>query len=355
MFIGHASFFALAPLIAILTFAMISLLSPIARRLHLIDHPGGRKQHAEATPLIGGPAVFLVFVSASLTFIGPTWITFCGLLLVILGVLDDRYNIRAGVKLLVQIGVATIAVINGDIVMTKVGVLVQDFWQPSYLTYQLLSIFAIVGVINAFNMIDGIDGLCASLAGVAIVTLNVTFTVMGELPPRDFGLTSLLFTSALAGFLFSNLQLAKGNKSFLGDSGSMLTGFMVGSLSILSGEGNPAIAGSWIPSTVPLWAAAVPIADTLSLMIRRMAGGRSPFSPDRTHLHHIIQRVGFSARGALLIIITESLILSLFGGYIALTIGNEVSLGLFALYLAIYVTVSAQAAKWVRAARQEKS
>lgn len=352
MFIGNASFFALAPLIAILTFAMIIFLSPVARRLKLIDHPGGRKRHDDATPLIGGPSIFIIFAAASLILVGPTWFALCGLLLVLLGILDDRYNISASVKLLVQISVATIAAIHGDIVMTKVGVLVQDFWQPSYLTYQLLSIFAIVGVINAFNMIDGIDGLCASLAGVAIIALNVTFIVMGELPPRGFGLISLLFVSALVGFLFSNLQLVKGNKSFLGDSGSMLTGFMVGSLSIVAGEGNPDITGSWIPSTVPLWAAAIPIADTLSLMVRRLMRGRSPFAPDRTHLHHIIQRVGFSVRMALLIIIAESLVLAIFGGYIALTVGNQVSFVLFLLYLGIYFSITARAAKWVRAARR---
>jgi UDP-GlcNAc:undecaprenyl-phosphate GlcNAc-1-phosphate transferase len=348
MLIGHALFFALAPLIAIITFATITLLSPVARRLKLIDHPGGRKQHDGATPLIGGPSVFIVFAVASLILVGPTWLALCGLLLVALGILDDRYNIRASLKLLAQIGIATIAVVHGDIVMTKVGVLVQGFWQPSYLTYQLLSIFAIVGVINSFNMIDGIDGLCASLAGGTIISLNVTFIVMGALPPPDFGLISILFVSALVGFLFSNLQIAKGSKSFLGDSGSMLAGFMVGSLSIVAGEGNPNITGSWIPSTIPLWAAAIPIADTLSLMVRRIARGRSPFSPDLTHLHHIIQRIGFTARMTLLIIIAESFLLAIFGGYIALTIGNELSLALFVLYLGIYFSFAAKAAKWVR-------
>ena len=175
---------------------------------------------------------------------------------------------------------------------------------------------------------------------------------MGELPPRDFGLISLLFASALAGFLFSNLQIAKGNKSFLGDSGSMLTGFMVASLSIIAGEGNPDIAGSWIPSTIPLWAAALPIVDTLSLMLRRLLRGRSPFAPDRTHLHHIIQRIGFSARMTLIIMIGEALILSLFGGYIALTISNEISLLLFAVYLLLYFAFTSRAAKWVKAARR---
>jgi UDP-GlcNAc:undecaprenyl-phosphate GlcNAc-1-phosphate transferase len=282
------------------TAVLIAGLRPLARRVRLVDVPNERKQHSVPTPLVGGLAIFLgvgvaavlALATAGLPPSRPVLGFFAaGFLLVGVGVVDDRHELSPLARFAVQIVAALIMVHVGGVVLTDLGRMT-----PSGEVLELgvlavpFTVFATLGVINALNMCDGLDGLSGSLALVSITGLAVAGLLWGA--PGDVSLL-LLLGAAVPAFLLYNLRLPRVRQRavvFMGDAGSMFLGFALTWFAIGLSQGESRA----IPPAAALWFIMLPIMDAVAMMLRRIVRGRSPFAPDREHLHHVFQLSGFS-------------------------------------------------------------
>ncbi len=275
----------------------------LAREYYLIDLPNDRKRHEGAVPLCGGIAIFLSFIiTASLVRGGAghadALAMIPGLIIILgIGVLDDRFNLpvtpRFAIQLLAAFLIITImgvqqlfldlnpALINDD----------RNLFAFEWLGGPLLLFFAvafIVGMVNAVNMSDGVDGLAGSSSAASFFWLAVISFDLGE---QRLGLQSLALVACCLGFLIFNMRHRWRVKAslFLGDGGSTLLGAALAGILLTLSSGKGAIA-----FPILLWIVIVPIIDTLSLIVRRIAARRSPFSADRQHLHHLLLDTGLS-------------------------------------------------------------
>jgi undecaprenyl-phosphate alpha-N-acetylglucosaminyl 1-phosphatetransferase/UDP-N-acetylglucosamine 2-epimerase len=319
--------------LAVTLFAIFSL-RPVARRLGLVDKPDERKRHRGSVPLIGGLCFFLGMVMG-LAYLGYVDRLVASLLvpaalIVMTGVVDDLYSLSVRSRLIVQGCSVFIVIAATGIYLDSVG---QVFGFED-LNIGLLgipvTIFAVIGLINAFNMLDGIDGLAASQAMVSIAA--IWFYAHGGLAPLGVLLLLQVLFAALVPYLCVNLGWPDGRKIFMGDAGSTLIGFLLGwSLIFLSHRGVERFA----PADA-LWCVALPVMDTLAVMARRVREGRSPFKPDRQHLHHLLLDAGCSPRRALLLMLGASACLVAFGAALRHA-PQTVSLVVFGAVLAAYV------------------
>ena len=271
----------------------IKLLLPLAKRLNWVDHPNHRKNHDAPTPVIGGLGVFVgiavpVFLANGLNNYAIGWFT-GALLLVIVGLIDDRIDVRWYIRLAVQIAAALCLIYIADTRAAHLGPL---FGLPDVETGWLsvpLSIIAIVGLINALNMADGIDGLVGSLV-VASMLMFISAGIYAGLPEITFRLTWVI--GAVVGFLWFNLRFGKQTRArvFLGDTGSALLGFTIAYIAFRLTQ-NP--VHPITPILAP-YLIAIPVIDCLVLMLRRWRHGQSPVHADRNHIHHLLLDAGFS-------------------------------------------------------------
>lgn len=291
--------------------------------------------------------ILLLPVSSGLG--NPVWLLAAVGLLLITGMVDDKWQVPASVKLIVQLLAASIAVIGGGAIVTNFGLFFGEDLAGSYGVSILFSIIAITGMINAFNMIDGIDGLAASLAAFALTCLiGLVYIINGQVDPYYIHLSAALI-GGITAFLMFNLGAIARHKIFLGDSGSMMIGFLVGTLLIKASEGALDQGQHSFPPTMVLWITAVPVMDTISLIFRRLARGVSPFSPDRTHFHHLIMRFGASARSTLLLIMATALLLAGAGWLVTFYLGTVASIILWLSIFISYLSIT------IIAGRQKKS
>ena len=193
----------------------------------------------------------------------------------LLGLYDDRFSSSSKIKIL-WIIIATVFLVLGDMYISDLGVFLgKEIGLPSWLAI-IFTTFALVGFVNAVNLIDGIDGLCA---GVSIVIL-IAYSYLGfKYDDQFLFYVSSFLIFSLLGFLWFNWNPSK---IFMGDSGSLTLGFVIAVLSIHSVEKD------YITPTTVLLLTAVPILDTLVVMLRRIRNGQNPFKADKTHIHHII-------------------------------------------------------------------
>ena len=314
---------------------LVAALRPIAIYLKLVDRPNSRKVHKGDIPLVGGPVILVVVLIGVLVFIkNPPWSAlFAATMLVILGVIDDRQPVPATIKLVFHLAAATIVVMGENLAISNIGVLTQIYPLPAFSAlHTVLAVFAITVSINAFNMIDGIDGLSASMALLALIHAVIAFDLIIGGAPADYATFAFVVSGALVGFLMFNLEIFNSRKVFLGDSGSMLIGLIIAIALIGASQETNRLAGSPnIPPTLCLWILAIPITDITIIIIRRLANGRSPLAPDRTHLHHKIMEYGFSTRRTLLILILSAVGAFWMGLVLTLMFGEIAS---FAGYLA---------------------
>ena len=294
------------------TIAFILALYPIAIKIGLTDRPCHRKQHSEPTPLIGGLAVYLaILLTLSLSHINlPNQIAFftAATLLVLVGLIDDYKTLGVKIRLLAQIAASLVMAEMADIKINDLGDIFAhgNVDLGNYAT--AFTVFAVVGGINAFNMIDGIDGLAGSLTLVSIMAIATMSWFFQNWALLDF---CMVMIASIIAFLLFNLRIFGRNnaKIFLGDTGSTVFGFTVCWLAISASQGENRI----ITPTSVLWIIAVPLFDSVCIMIRRISKGRSPFDPDREHLHHILSLAGYSVNQILITLIVSSLILSTTG------------------------------------------
>ncbi len=279
-----------------LTLLLIPRFARVARQVGLVDTPSKRKVHSEPIPLIGGIVIMMAVAITCLTFVPLK--SFRGLyaglfLLTLVGLLDDFKEINHKVRLLVQMLAVVFMVYYSDTRLLTFGNLL-GFGDINFGIFSVLAtIFTIVGVINALNLIDGLDALSGGVSFVAFSAFGTLSLLNGQ--SALFTLI-LCFLGAISGFLWYNKPPAR---VFMGDAGSIAIGFVLGYLSIAVTHHPGGIA----PSVCALVILAVPITDTIIVMSIRVARGKSPFSPDRGHMHHMLIRFGYSKTQALAILV----------------------------------------------------
>ncbi|MDH5325943.1 MAG: undecaprenyl/decaprenyl-phosphate alpha-N-acetylglucosaminyl 1-phosphate transferase [Gammaproteobacteria bacterium] len=323
-----------------ITICLIFLLKPFALKVDLVDRPDSRKHHEGEIPLIGGLAIFMGFVGALavsglITQIQSVGIILAGLILVATGLFDDYRSLSFRIKLVPQITAALIMVHLGGIYLQDLGGLSLDGSLFSLGDLAVpFTVFAAVGVINAINMSDGIDGLSGSLTLVALLGLSAVSFVHA----REFELTTLLLlSSCVVGFLAFNISLPRRPKAvvFLGDVGSMFLGFVLAWFLIGLSQGE---SRAMSPVTA-LWFLAMPLFDTVGVMLRRILKKQSPFLADREHFHHILLRGGYTVFQTHLIITSLALsfmAVGIFSSFYQISdlVMFGAFLGLFGLYFA---------------------
>ncbi|MFN8629592.1 MAG: MraY family glycosyltransferase [Chloroflexota bacterium] len=286
--------------------ALISLLGTpvvvrVARRFGLVDQPNHRRVNAKPIPRGGGMAVAIAFLVVATAIVlldeqldlfpdanRPETATFLavmlgGLVAMLLGLLDDALQLRARWQLLTQLAVATIPIAAGiypSVLNNPVGPGVVQLVPIAGIGFALVWI---LGMINSINFIDGLDGLSSGIALIAALTLGlISFTTRQSVTGQPLvGILCFVLAGALLGFLRWNFHAAK---IFIGTTGVMFVGYMLAILAIL-GAAKVAVA---------LLVLGVPIIDTFWIIIRRLATGHSPFTPDRGHIHHRLLDLGLS-------------------------------------------------------------
>jgi len=293
----------------VVTVVLTLTLRPLALRLRITDKPGGRKQHIGEIPLVGGIAMFIGILVAAMAAVQPTgqWTLLVpAALLVIVGVIDDRYNVGVSARLAAQICAALIMMIGGGLYLRDVG-------DPFGIGRLGLGIFAIpasvfvtLTVINAFNFIDGIDGLAASMAVIGLAAAGLA---TGLRAPAVS--VAAMACGATLGFLLFNFPAFRNRRwrTFMGDAGSTLLGFLVVWFALSISQG----ADRSLSPVAALWFALMPLSDFFSCFIRRVARGKMPLHPGREHFHYMLMRAGLSGRQVLAVLVAFSVFYSAVG------------------------------------------
>lgn len=285
---------------AVGTSLAIAVLRPLSVQLHLVDLPNQRKQHVGAVPLIGGISVFVgVLLSSLLTLPQePVLVVLlvCGVVIVLLGAIDDAKDISPWLRLGVQALLILFLSKATGVSLHHLGNIV-GLGDISVRWFDLvITVVAICGAINAYNMMDGIDGLAGTMSLISFLGLAILFH---DAMPLMADLCQI-FIIALLPYLVVNLAIPPiTRKIFLGDAGSMLLGFTIGFL-VIYGSQQTQSAIAFRPVTA-LWIIGLPLMDMVGIMVRRIRKGQSPLRPDRNHLHHILMHAGFSPRESLCI------------------------------------------------------
>ncbi|WP_413282774.1 UDP-N-acetylglucosamine--undecaprenyl-phosphate N-acetylglucosaminephosphotransferase [Vibrio sp. MA40-2] len=323
----------------IYSFLLLFILRKAAKKVGLVDKPGPRKHHQGAVPLVGGLSIcisitqFLVFkpelIPHSDLFLS------CIILLAILGAFDDKFDLSVKIRLLVQTVLAILMFSLADIELLDVGNIVGDGNIHLGLIAPIATIAAVIGAINAFNMVDGIDGLLGGLSITVFMGLSFLLYQGGQ---GGLAYLAMAVIVAMVPYVCMNLGvLGRQRKVFMGDAGSMVIGFTVIWLLLEASQSSHQDRGPIMRPITALWLIAVPLMDMAAIMIRRIRRGVSPFKPDREHLHHIFQRLGFSSRGTLFIICFISSLYVCFGIYgEIMAIDESVMFMLFMICFIIY-------------------
>ena len=287
-----------ASLAFLITFFAIPIIIQVAKDKKLFDEPDERKVHKTVIPTLGGLGIFAGFIIATLMGV-PSGITselqyFAAATTVIffLGLKDDILVLSASKKFIGQLIAAGIVIKFGGIQLTNMhGFL--GINEIPHTAGVILTIFTIIVITNSFNLIDGVDGLAGSLGVLTTLVFGTYFFIAGQL---TYAVMAFAMAGSIIAFLIYNFSPAK---IFMGDTGSLLLGLVNSILVIkfINVAGNP--AGKFVLDASPAIGFAIlmiPLFDTLRVFALRILDRRSPFSPDRTHVHHFLLDIGFSHR-----------------------------------------------------------
>ncbi len=313
----------------LLAFALTPVVRVLAFKIGAVDVPkDARRMHKEPIPLIGGLGIFISFSVSTLLFLEDIDLKIMGLLLgmllmVVLGIVDDVVDLSAKKKFLGQIVAALFPVLTG----TRIDFVMffgEAIHFPDWVSI-LLTVIWIVGITNAINLIDGLDGLACGIAVISSFCLVLTAIVSSAL--NSLPLISLLLAGACLGFLPFNMHPAK---MFMGDTGALMLGYALSTISILGVFKFNALVSFLVPFLI----LGLPASDTLTSIIRRLLHKKSPFAPDRGHLHHKLIDMGFSQRASVLILYAIS---ALLGICAVMFTSNNVHTAFFILIIGISV------------------
>lgn len=281
--------------------AVTPIVIKIAKSLNIYDEPDqNRKIHNNSIPLLGGIAIYVAFISTLLIFteLNQKTIAFVviSLIIVIMGVCDDIYDIPARIKLLIQIGCAFYMAISSHKI--NLGQFILEGSVSIYLFDLVITTLWIIGIMNAINLIDGVDGLAGGVAAIA----GLGFAIIGYLISDNILFTiSLSLIGGIIGFLFYNKNPAK---IFMGDTGSVFLGYVLSILSIKSMD----MANNPASLFAPIIILAVPIFDTGWAILRRLFSKKDIFAADRGHMHHRLLNKGYSQKKTVYIIYGISIV-----------------------------------------------
>ncbi|MBQ4556030.1 MAG: undecaprenyl/decaprenyl-phosphate alpha-N-acetylglucosaminyl 1-phosphate transferase [Clostridia bacterium] len=273
----------------LLAFALTPVVRVLAIKIKAIDIPtDNRRMHHRPVPRIGGLAIFLAFLIATLCFcpIDRDLLTILvgGAALVLLGILDDIYRLNAFLKLAVQIIVALFAVSQG-ITINFIGIggeyVLFGGWAVP------ITVIWIVGLTNAVNFIDGLDGLACGVSAISSVSLFLVMLLSGSSSAHCL-ITAILIGCCLGFFPFN----ANPAKIFMGDTGALFLGYTLSILSVVGVFKADMVLAFFVPLSI----FGLPLADTAFAIFRRLLHGKSPFAPDRGHLHHRLIDMGFGQK-----------------------------------------------------------
>jgi UDP-GlcNAc:undecaprenyl-phosphate GlcNAc-1-phosphate transferase len=277
----------------VVTMASLPLLAKLAAKWLIVDHPAARKMHSTPIPRVGGFAMVIgVLAAASLGMdLQPQdrWFLAAAAVLVGFGILDDRFDLDYRIKFIGQLLAVIIVVTLGDVQIRTVT-LDDRVLLPGWISLPL-TVFFLVGVTNAINLADGLDGLAG---GTSFLCLCAVALLSNSADPACTAL-ALALAGAVLGFLRFNTYPAS---VFMGDAGSQLLGFSIGVLSVRATQS----VGTEVSAAIPMLLLALPILDTLSVIVQRIGEGRSPFSADKNHIHHKLLAMGFVHHEAVMVI-----------------------------------------------------
>jgi UDP-GlcNAc:undecaprenyl-phosphate GlcNAc-1-phosphate transferase len=332
----------------VVTGLLIALGRQLARRVGLVDSPSRRKDHEGEVPLIGGIAIFLALLF-TLTLAGgiSSWAGLLagGIGVVLIGIWDDLRKISSGLRLVVQSLAILTVVYFCNAVLKDLGNIGWggDLLQLGWMAVPF-TIFAGVGIINAVNMSDGLDGLCGMLMLVALLGFGIVAAMAGR---TELFLLAIILCGCIIGFLLFNFRFPGRVQArvFLGDGGTYLLGFVIVFLAIKLSQG----ADRAMSPVAALWFIMVPLLDTAGMILRRLHRGRSPFSADREHLHHVFLLAKFTVTETVLIM-SGIAIVGVFVGLVSMRAGisDSVMLAAFLIIAAAYYWMIMHAWKVMR-------
>jgi len=304
----------------------------LAVKVGAIDDPtDARRAHKIPTPRLGGLAIFVGFI-LSVLFLAEITVQIRGILIgtviiVILGVLDDIFSLKAYVKFAVQIVAALVAVFHGVLIEIFSNPFV--FSESEYVFLGILSIpitvLWIVGITNSVNLIDGLDGLAVGISTISSIVMLIIALMVAD---TNVAIIMAALAGACMGFLPYNFNPAK---IFMGDTGALLLGFVLATVSIIGLFKFYAV----VSFAAPFLVVAVPLMDTSFAFFRRIFRGKNPLKPDRGHFHHRLIDLGLSQKQAVGVLYAISGLLGL--AAVVITTRTEIR----ALILAAAVLIAA--------------
>lgn len=280
----------------VVSFLIVPVIIKYSLKKNLLDVPGRRKIHKKVTPSMGGIAIFCGFFISSLIWIDLSrwteikWILVALFVIFFIGVRDDLVPLRAIFKLIGQILAATLLIVFFDLRIDSLyGIFgINDL--PDWLSYTI-TIFTIIIITNSFNLIDGLDGLAGTIAIIALACFGTWFFLIGD---TTFAILAYTMLGAILAFLIFNWEPSE---VFMGDTGALVIGMLLAILAIHFTNVNYAMAADTpfkFHSSIGTAACfiIVPLVDTSRIIILRLFKGKSPFKPDKSHIHHAIMRLG---------------------------------------------------------------
>ena len=287
----------------------IPLMCKLADRAGFVDKPNARKQHERPVPPLGGAVIFSVYLFFMMVWGQLPPAVFCSLaLILVVGILDDAWEVNAKLKFALHFFAAIIMVVGGGAQLHSLGDLL-GFGSIELGWFAIpFSVACVVYIQNAVNMMDGVDGL----AGGNSMLIFAWLALADMMPDQGIINSNLpILMACLAGFLVYNMRspFLKSAKIFLGDAGSMALGLMIAWYAITLSQGENAV----IRPVSVAWIIALPIVDSFGLLITRLREGRPAFEPDRRHFHHHFAQAGYTPAETTLCILSYSAFLGAIG------------------------------------------
>lgn len=277
----------------------------VAHVKKLLDEPNKRTIHELLTPRLGGLAIFAGFMS-SLTIFGELTngvkeLLAGAIIIFFIGLKDDIVSVSAFKKFFVQVLASGIVMFMADIRITSFhglfGINEIDFGLSYAITF-----LVIIGITNAINLIDGLDGLAGSIVLITSAAFGFYFYRFGGEEYASYTDVAFCLIGGTLGFLRYNLHKAV---IFMGDTGSLICGFIVSIMAIQFVEMRPVVGSSPV---IAISILIIPILDTVRVFILRILSGTSPFSPDKNHIHHRLMDIGLSQLGTLSVLVVVNLV-----------------------------------------------
>lgn len=305
----------------LLSLRILIRLAPI---VGLLDEPDLRKRHSGVTPLVGGVAIYSAFLLSQLAFdngmVNWSLVWWFGFVLLI-GVADDRFDVSYRIRLMAHAAIVVGIFLTDALAVNSIGSILGSgdvtFAGPIAVVF---TIIGVLGAINSVNMIDGLDGLLGSICLASILAIFIISVVSVNSGGKSLSPEAVAAVAgALVGFLILNSRIIKKSAArvFLGDAGSTMLGFILVYLLIDFSQGadaafSPVVAG---------WILGLPLLDASAVIASRVLDGKSPFKPDRGHLHHILIDSGMSVNA------TVITMLALHSALIVIAVGVSVLAG----------------------------